>query len=563
MNKLITLLFLVLTTIEYSTAQSITLPPQSYRVSSQQRLVLVNYPWTTLNQNTSLKTTIQADVLYQLNTPVTQFQRGQRYEVTHTITGHSYDLYFTSLPIMTINTTHTIVDDPQVQANMTMIDSTQQFVQFWAGIEYRGAHSQSFPKKSMRFEIWEDSTGNDTDNRSFLGMRSDDDWNLQALYNEPLRMRSMISNRIWQQWHNIHYAALEPNAVNGVTMKHVEVFVNDIYRGVYALSERVDRKQLQLEKDAYGNEGLLYKGFDWGNTAFDNAPPFDNNLNTWGGFEQKYPNNIHWNPLYDLVNFVVNSSNNDFYNQYHGNIQVNNVVDYFLFINTLRALDNLGKNTFLARYNGSGKFFYIPWDLDGVLGRDLEGHQNNAHEQILTNQLFRRLLGDCSAGGFTEQMKTRWNGLRRTWLNTAYVLQKFNHVYSYLNREGVYEREHIAFPSYQLDSNEVHYIEDWLDRRFNYLDSVLNEPCVPISVELVATPRVHIYPNPTSSVLHLTYENIQQGQAYLYTITGQLVASFDLENGSNYHTIQQYPQGIYLLNIQTKHWQQTTRVVIE
>ncbi len=50
-----------------------------------------------------------------------------------------------------------------------------------------------------------------------LGMRSDDDWNLLAMYNEPFRLHNVACNQLWQAIHTPYYQALEPAEVNGYT----------------------------------------------------------------------------------------------------------------------------------------------------------------------------------------------------------------------------------------------------------------------------------------------------------------------------------------------------------
>lgn len=144
-----------------------------------------------------------------------------------------------------------------------MIETNQSFLEFHIGIQYRGGWSQSLPKKSMEIEFWTDSTGTETVDHSLLGMRSDDDWNLQAMYNEPLRIRSKTSNDLWRMINTLHYQNQEPKAINGIRMKYVELFVNNEYRGLYCLGEKVDRKQLKLKKYNGNIRGELYKGVSW------------------------------------------------------------------------------------------------------------------------------------------------------------------------------------------------------------------------------------------------------------------------------------------------------------
>ena len=75
-----------------------------------------------------------------------------------------------------------------------------------------------------------------------------------------------------------------------MSQENVELVINNEYRGVYTLSERVDRKQLKLRKYENGSiRGELYKGVGWGASTNTSLPEYDNKKILWGGQENKYP----------------------------------------------------------------------------------------------------------------------------------------------------------------------------------------------------------------------------------------------------------------------------------
>ncbi len=534
--------------------QTLTLPTNTFQIDPQQHLILVNCSNTLRQQNpTQPKTQIVADAAYQLTIPTNTFQNGQVVSATHATNGQRYDIHFTSLPIVAISTSQTIAAEPRIPAQWTMIDSNHHF-------------PLSFPKKSFRIEFWTDQTGQDTQNKALLGMRSDDDWNLQALYNEPLRCRSLVANMVWRDWHQTHYIDQEPQAVNGIQMKYVEVFVNGTYRGVYALSERIDRKQLRLKKYNNGFKGLLYKAIDWGNgpVLFDSMATLDPQINYWSGYEQKYPDALNWQPLHDLVDFVVNSSDATFYSDYPNRVVTSNKIDYFLFLNFIRAWDNRGKNTFMARYDANSPFFYAPWDLDNVWGTLYNGLFDTQYIHLLSNGLYDRLQGDCATRGFSEQMITRWNQLRQSFATTNYVMGLLQHHCNYLTNNNVYTRESLAW-GYTFPNDQLTLTRTWIDQRTQYLDSMFTRPCRSISVQqtTVAAFDVQVYPNPVVQDLHVVYQHHTPALARLYSRSGQLVHQFELASGSNFQSVRDLPSGVYLLQVQAGAQHQTLLVQVE
>ena len=62
--------------------------------------------------------------------------------------------------------------------------------------------------------------------------------------------------------------------------------------------------------------------------------------------------------MYDFVFFVIYSSDEQFYTQYQTYFNIENAVDYFIFLNVARALDNAGNNLFVARYNVNEPYLY-------------------------------------------------------------------------------------------------------------------------------------------------------------------------------------------------------------
>lgn len=81
-----------------------------------------------------------------------------------------------------------------------------------------------------------------------LGLRDDGDWILDAMYIDHARMRNRLSTDLWIDMNKVPYLSKEPRAINGTRGYFVEVFLNNSYLGLYCLTERIDRKQLQLSK---------------------------------------------------------------------------------------------------------------------------------------------------------------------------------------------------------------------------------------------------------------------------------------------------------------------------
>lgn len=510
------------------------------------------------------KSVILLDHHYTFDVPVAEVQTGVPYAVTDQ--DSAYTLYFTELPLITVNTPHTIVDEPMVHATFTLASVGDAPIVADMGIEFRGSWSQTFPKKSYRIEFW--SGPDEETDLQLLGMREDDDWNLQALYNEPLRVRSPVNNRIWRDMHAPYYMDSEPNALSGIRMEYVELFLNGTYRGVYAVGEPVDRKQLKLQEYEEGLRGELYKGYTWGATTFSELPPYNNAEPTWGGFEHDYPEEpIEWGHVHDLVDFVMNSSSVEFNAEYADRFHVPNAVDYFILLNALRLTDNTGKNIFLARYDAGEPYFYVPWDLDGSVGTIWDGSEQNITTGLLRNGFYQRLLGDCSVGGFVDRLQARWAELRGDLITTPALMGRYRAVFDRLEANAVYEREQLVWPEYVHDPGHLTYMSDWLDARLTHLDSTFAGLCIGMGVNdrLADAGPLRLYPNPARDRVWIDTGTGTDGaslEVELNDLAGRSVMRTTVAGTTTLVQLPPLSDGIYMITVHGQGGMRTQRLVI-
>lgn len=449
-----------------------------YGIDEHLNLIVVNMNVEDINNsnNGNITTILITGKTYSIKETVEKFNTGTAYTVINDSL-KEYKLYFTDLPIINIKSWQPIVDEPKIHALFTTSEKSLQTISD-IGIELRGSTAQSFPKKSYRIEFWADSTGTEKKDVCLAGLRTDDDWNLLALYNEPLRMNNKTSADIWRKINTLSYQNKEAQAVNGSRMRYSEIFVNGSYQGIYCVAEPVDRKQLKLKKyddDSGLIRGELYKGIKWGPAVFGSLPPYTNGNSIWANaFEYEYPDEIaqNWSNLYNLVDFVINSTNTEFFTNIPAHFNMYNAVDYFIFLNLSRACDNTGKNLFIAKYNVNEAYFYVPWDLDDTFGNYYDGTKSNVTNDILSNGLYDRLFTDFSENGFRYKLRTKWEALRKDWLTSDNLIQMFNANYDLLKKNGVYERESAACPNYKFDIQYTDYMREWITNRIQYLDTI-------------------------------------------------------------------------------------------
>lgn len=350
-------------------------------------------------------------------------------------------------------------------------------------IKWRGGTTNAEDKHKRNYKIKLDKE------QQFFGMRKDNNWILDAGQADLFRLRNRIATEIWNDIATKpYYADKEPDIFTGVKGQIVEVYLNDEYRGIYCLTECMDRKQLKIKKfDKKTGEiyGGLWKSETYENSLMYDSYPYDNKSDRWYSFEVKYPElddikETDYSTLYNAIDFVVNSNDEDFKNHIHEYFDIPVIIDYYIFLHTLNAFDNVGKNMFWAVYDKTEnkKLTLAVWDLDGTVGakwlNDWKAPDYNMN--INLNLIVR--LKELNPNNFIEKANNRYNELRKTYLSTNNLVKRYQDYYNILKLSGAAEREENKW-SEDSDINgdelnfekEIDYITDWIKQHMQYLDT--------------------------------------------------------------------------------------------
>ncbi|MFA8300168.1 MAG: CotH kinase family protein [Hyphomicrobiales bacterium] len=474
----------------------------------------------------------------------------------------TYKLFFTRLPITSINTDNEIIDEPKVKGSFLYKSETEK-ISANIGIEIRGSFSQGFPKKTYDIEVREKNTNTNikgsTENQIKIGnLRLDDDWVLDALYNEPLRIRSYVSHKLWLDFHKLYYSKKEPYAKAGADVEYTELFINGKYKGIYYFSEQIDRKLLKLKKYNNKLKGELYKTVNYTDlVSFIKISSFNNNYYYWDGIEYKYPKPdvfMDWNNIHNFYSMVINH-NYSLEHRLPKQINIKNLVDYYIFINILRAYDNHTKNVYIAKYNTNEPYFFVPWDLDTSFGINHKGDNYPSTEEIITNILFDKCI-KYNVSDFNQLVKERWQNTKTNIFDKENLKKRFNNAYNILTSNNVYEREKLVFPNYKFDNESLQYIYNWIDGRLDFIDSHFNT----LNVRENEDPNKEytFYPNPAKNFIIVHNEcKDQQSKVEILDITGKVLLK-DYIASSKMISTENLQSGIYFIKIN----KETSKLII-
>jgi hypothetical protein len=331
-------------------------------------------------------------------------------------------------------------------------------------IKIRGSNTnwnEKAPKKGYRLEL--------SQRVSLLGMRTDDDWLLMAMYYDSPRMRIKLSFEFWRRLDETNPTANLPES------EYVSLYINNEFQGLYLLAERNDRRLFNLD-DAVNDidSSLIFQA-----KGYTELKYYDRDQ-----WEQDWPNEgenifIMDEIMIELIYFINNTSDEIFFDHETGiysKFDKLNLIDFYLFNFFILHLDFWHGNYFLIRNINPAKFYLIPWDFDfsfGQFGGSFYNPENNPDEEIKkVNRLYDRLLDNVE---FIQCCKERWKYLRGEVWNDNYILEAISTIYREI-------KEIIQYESKMWDpvfikkgwknnmENSIEYLFEWIPKRLNYCD---------------------------------------------------------------------------------------------
>ena len=379
-----------------------------------------------------------------------------------------------------------------------------------ARIKWRGGTTNAEGKHKRNYKI------KFSEDHSFFGMRNDNNWILDAGQADVFRLRNRIATELWNDFATKpYYINQEPKALSGVRGQVVEVYLNEEYRGIYCLTECMDRKQMKLKKyDKDGTiHGVLWKSTGFGSSGFNIVPDgYDNSQLMMDVFEAKYPEpgddlpETDYSILWNAINFVVNSTDEEFSEHVSEYFDIPVIIDYYLFVNVLSALDNEGKNMYWAVYDQQNDKKITPaiWDLDLTVGSKYldyyyDGFSSPEFGKLNVLNIITRLEKN-NVDNFNEKVLERYYSLRKTFFSDENLINRYKKYYNLLKLSGAAEREENKWSgdsdvNYMIINydNEMTYITDWITRHMQYLDREVFPASTSINTINVKYKNNHIY----------------------------------------------------------------------
>ena len=436
-----------------------------------------------------------------------------------------------NLPIMLIttdldpetNSPIEIPDEPKVLGTMKLIfrpDGTRNYLTDITndsflnyngriGIELRGSSSQVLEKNPYGFTtlLADDDSNN---NVSLLGFPSENDWVLNSLAYDPSMIRDYLSYQLASNMGN--YAP---------RVKYIEVIVNDDYKGVYILTEKIkrdsNRVNLKKIKDSDNSLPEVTGGYiikaDKTTGGDEVAWTMPNSSGWYTDFLHHYPKteNISSQQTDYIKNVFTdletNSENTSIANGYPSIIDVPSFVDYMIMAEIASNPDSYQFSTFFHKDRG-GKLRAGPvWDYNLSYGNDLFVFEFDRSFYDLWQFEF-----DNSGAKFWKDLfyndtfncylAKRWFELTTTNqpLNYSTITSLIDEFVSLLSESQVRELQRWPpqedWPTVADQTENIAAMKIWIQNRIDWIDSNIGSfsNCLNVSVPDLVISKIHYNP---------------------------------------------------------------------
>lgn len=415
---------------------------------------------------------------------------------------HSLHAQDRSLPQLKITYDQSQLNyDTYVVGTMELTDTDGTTTALPAQFKTRGATARKYVMKPSLNMKLRDSEGNELDT-DLLGLRKASSFILDAMAIDRINMRNRVAFDIWNSFSRLPYET-DFGSRNGTVGKYVEMTINGEYKGIYCLSDKINRKLLDLKKpeiDESGNvtiRGLLWK-HGTNDIADQNTPGFFNDYTVWvaeyhDAWElhepEEFASEATWAPL---VDFYAGKNRSD-YSYVKEHFWLENLADYTIHVMALAIQDNWGnKNKYFSIQNvtkegDKSRFVITPWDLDCALGGHYNGDYYDGNYTVWALKDISKNapspIGVCLAqNDFKDLLKQRWLEGRAGAFAVDSVKQRLFDTCTLFEESGAWQRtvDHwknkgSASEKYVEDlRKEVELVASWYEDRFREMDAYFN-----------------------------------------------------------------------------------------
>lgn len=340
-------------------------------------------------------------------------------------------------------------------------------------IKVQGSSSLVYEKKNYTINFYENDsfeTKSKVDMQKGWGKQSK--YNLKANWIDKTHSRNIVSARLTgkiQEKYGILNDLPNHGSIDGFP---VEMYINNEFLGLYTWNIPKDEWMFNIDKD--NPDHLVLEG-GW-YTDYVNFKKYLDGFDGTGWEEEAGTTNKETVANFNrLVDFINNSSDEEFVRDFDKYLNKDATLNYLMMIYLIEGIDNTGKNMMLLTYD-NGKIWYpCLYDLDSTWGTWTDGTLNESYKILpedditdhSTNNLITRMVKNMP-----NEIASRWFELRKDIFSKESILKEFNDFKNSIPDE-TFQKEQERWkdiPGYGMEQ-----IEDFINVRLDFVDGIMKK----------------------------------------------------------------------------------------
>lgn len=405
--------------------------------------------------------------------------------------------------------------DGELPVAMEYISRTRRFTAY-ATVKVQGSSSTTFAKKNYTVKLYDNGERTEKKKVAFRNWPAQNKFVAKANTIDRTHSRNVVSCRIWGDMvrSRAGYSNLPDELRNSPNMGAVDgfpvkVYLNGVYQGLYTWnipkedwvagldSEQTDKHAIlcaegntNAEKGFYGPEQITFNrvyssvsevisGYDWADEIETVGDTIRSNFKAFNCL-------------------VVSGTDEEFQASISTYVDIESLIDVFIFIWLACGVDSLGKNQFMYTYNAGLPWYKGVYDLDSTWGLTPDGGRLVPNDAVfqddylypknkgLKNRLYERLWAL-----FRKEVRDRWNTVKLGALSLANIINHFEAFHDAIPTELFAEdsAETTAGGAFVtttdsnnkgfdrvlgIDKNNLQQIRNFAAARWHYVDNQIN-----------------------------------------------------------------------------------------
>lgn len=357
---------------------------------------------------------------------------------------------------------------------LSYTSSTESFTSY-ATIKWQGRSSvtQGYPKYNYALKLFKDEERQTKDKHQFKTWLESNNYCLKANWMDSTHARNIVNARLAASIQK----ELLPTGVSGLIDGFpIHVYLNGEDQGIYTWN--IPKKGWTFNMDSDNPNHIIFGGEQQkGACLFENESENDND------WEMVYPDTSDTarDKLNRLINFVKDSSVEEFKEHFDEYLNFDSVVNYYVFAHIICHTDGYAKNMLLVTFDGNIWYTSL-YDMDSTWGLHWRGNKIIGADALYNPQnkegtlYSTSLLWSKFEQAFGDEIYQRYTELRNNELTDEKIIAAYEYFIDGIGQdlydldEKVWENKSYKHPYIPSRDYRLDQIKQFMQERQTYTD---------------------------------------------------------------------------------------------